>query len=237
VVDGGIASHEAADRSGAADVTAGSDERWSEASGDVEESSRAGVLPPPEEEKLPSSPLSTDELSPGALPLPRWVGVLAASCAILLVPWIVYLAIKLPQQTRAANYDVAWVGFDIAMFLALAGLGICALRRSTYTEVLAAVTGTLLVTDAWFDVITADTRMHRIAAFTSAVLIELPLAALCAWVAQNAERVRRRAYRQLWRLARSEGLLARNGLGPESGQHPSGRYPSGRRPGRRGSAG
>ena len=49
--------------------------------------------------------------------------------------------------------------------------------------------------------------MRRMEAFASALLIELPLAALCAWVAQNAERLRRRAYRQLWRLARVEGLL------------------------------
>jgi hypothetical protein len=176
---------------------------------EVQRSVDAGTLPHPGEARLPSSPLSTDPLSPGALPLPRWVGFVAAACAILLIPWIVYLAIELPEQTRTAHYDVVWVGFDIGMFAALFGLGLCALRRSTYTEVVAAVTGTLLVTDAWFDVVTADDYAHRVEAMASALLIELPLAALCLWVAQNAERLRRRAYRQLWRLARVEGLLDR----------------------------
>ena len=171
------------------------------------ESVRAGELPHPGERKLPGNPLSTDPYTPGALPLPRWVGVLATACAILLLPWIAYLAVELPQQSRSAHYDVVWVGFDIAMFAALVGLGWCAWRRSTYTEMMAAITATMLVTDAWFDVVTANDNMRRMEAFASALLIELPLAALCAWVAQNAERLRRRAYRQLWRLARVDGLL------------------------------
>ena len=162
-----------------------------DAHADVAASVESGTLPPPADARLPSSPLSADPLSPGALPLPRWVGVLAVSCALLLIPWIVYLAFVLPQQSRSAHYDVAWVGFDVAMFGALVSLGVCALRRSTYTEVLAAVTGTLLLTDAWFDVVTADTRWGRMEALASALLIELPLAGLCAWVANNAERMRK----------------------------------------------
>ena len=190
---------------------------------DVDQSSRAGTLPDPGEQKLPGNPLSADPYSPGALPLPRWVGVLAAACAVLMVPWIAYLAVELPEQARSAHYDVVWVGFDTAMFAALAGLGWCAWRRSTYTEVMAAVTATMLVTDAWFDVVTASNNMRRMEAFASALLIELPLAALCAWVAQNAERLRRRAYRQLWRLARVEGLLGPVPAAPPSGDAPSGR--------------
>jgi hypothetical protein len=193
---------------------------------DVHRSARAGVLPHPSEQRLPGNPLSSDSYSPGALPMPRWVGVLAGVCAILLVPWIIYLAVELPEQARSAHYDVVWVGFDMAMFVALAGLGWCAWRRSTYTEVMAAITATLLVTDAWFDVVSADTDMRRMEAFGSALLIELPLAALCAWVAQNAERLRRRAYRQLWRLARVEGLLGE--VKPE--HRPTGEVKPERRP-------
>lgn len=190
---------------------------------DVGQSARAGGLPEPSAQKLPGNPLSGDPYSPGPLPVPRWVGVLAGACAVLMVPWIVYLAFELPKQARSAHYDVVWVGFDIAMFAALTGLGWCAWRRSTYTEVMAAVTATLLVTDAWFDVVTANNDMRRMEAFGSALLIELPLAALCAWVAQNAERLRRRAYRQLWLLARVEGLL---GPVPASGAIPASSIPA-----------
>jgi hypothetical protein len=170
----------------------------------------AGVAPP-NKGQLPSSPLSRDPLSPGALPLPRWFAVLASVCAILLIPWIVYLAIALPAHQRFAHYDVAWVGFDIAMFLALAGLAIAAVKRSTWTEPLATCSATLLVMDAWFDVVTASHRNEVMAALASAFLIELPLAFLCGWVAHNTERLRRRAYRRLFgRLMQAEQAAARD---------------------------
>lgn len=163
-------------------------------------SAPAGAHPPvpADPSRLPGSPLSLDPFTPGALPLPRWFGILVGVSAIGLLPWIVYLAFELPVQSRAAHYDVAWVGFDVAMFAALAVLAVAALKRSTWTEPLAVFTATLLIVDAWFDVVTANNPMRRMEAVTSALLIELPLALVCAWIAHNTERLRRRAYRALW---------------------------------------
>ncbi len=143
------------------------------------------------------------------LPLPHWIAILAAFCAFVLIPWIVYLAIELPEHQRADHYDVAWVGFDIAMFATLAGLAAAAARRSTWTEPLAACAGTLLIVDAWFDVVTAHGRAELRSAITSAVFVELPLAVLCAWIALHAEQLRRRAYRMLWhRLSQADSSTA-----------------------------
>ena len=61
-------------------------------------------------------------------------------------------------------------------------------RRSPFAEVAAAVTGTLLVCDAWFDVLTAHTTSEMVQAVLEALLIELPLAALCFWMATNLAR-------------------------------------------------
>jgi hypothetical protein len=141
------------------------------------------------------------EIVPDQLTPPRWVAPLAAICAIGLVPWIVYLALALPSHARSAHYDIAWVGFDIGMLLALVSLAYCALRRSPLTELAASVTATLLVSDAWFDVVTTSKSDEMVFSILSAVFIELPLAALCVWVAVNAERLRRRAYRRLWQRA------------------------------------
>ena len=152
-----------------------------------------------DESKLPGSPVAADPLTPGSLPVPRWFAALVGVCAVGLLPWIVYLAFALPVQRRSAHYDVAWVGFDVAMFAALASLAVAALRRSTWTEPLATVSATLLVVDAWFDIVTADNDMRRTGAVISALLIELPLATVCAVIANNTERLRRRAYRMLLR--------------------------------------
>jgi len=49
--------------------------------------------------------------------------------------------------------------------------------------VLASIAGTLLVCDAWFDVVTAEPGGELAWALVFALLAELPLAALCFWVA------------------------------------------------------
>ncbi|MGI8760026.1 MAG: hypothetical protein ACR2LF_01705 [Jatrophihabitantaceae bacterium] len=131
------------------------------------------------------------------LPLPRWLGPLAACCVIGLVPWMVYLGFTLPRHSRAAHYDLAWLGFDCGMWLVLAALAWCALQRRPATGPIAAVAATLFVVDAWFDIVTAPTRDRFLAALTLGLLAELPLAVICAWVAVNSERIRARAYRQL----------------------------------------
>jgi hypothetical protein len=131
------------------------------------------------------------------LPLPRWLAPLAASCGLGIIPWIVYLAMTLPDKQRADDYALAWVGFDCAMALVLAGLAYCAIKRKPATELLAAVAATMLVIDAWFDIVTTEPGAQLAEAVLLAVFAELPLAIICTWVAINAERVRARAYRRL----------------------------------------
>jgi hypothetical protein len=155
-------------------------------------------------QELPAgSPLDSVQAALGVvpkqltLPLPRWLGPLAVCCAVGIIPWIVYLALTLPARTRAVDYDIAWVGYDAAMCAVLATLAYCALRRTMATGAIAAVAATMLVIDAWFDIVTTDKRDQLMMAIISAAFVEIPLAIVCAWVAINAERVRARAYRSL----------------------------------------
>jgi hypothetical protein len=55
-------------------------------------------------------------------------------------------------------------------------------------EVTAAITGTLLVCDAWFDVLTARATSDIVQAALEAAFVELPLAVLCFWMATNLAR-------------------------------------------------
>ena len=54
----------------------------------------------------------------------------------------------------STNYDAAWAGFDVLLTLTLASTAYFALRRSRYLATAASATATLLVVDAWFDVLT-----------------------------------------------------------------------------------
>lgn len=132
------------------------------------------------------------------LPLPRWIAALAVGSIVGFLPWIVYLGFSLPDKVRSEHYDIAWLGFDCAMWTMLAALAFCALRRHAATGPVAAMASLMLVIDAWFDVFTSSAG-HG--AMTLAIVLafcgELPLAVLCGWAAVHAERIRTRAYRSL----------------------------------------
>ena len=117
----------------------------------------------------------------------RWVTLLLGLVAIGLVPWTLYLTFSLPSRHVSFHYDLAWVGFDVALACAFAATTLAALRRSHWLVPLAAVTGTMLVCDAWFDIVTSQSGSEMWEAVAEAVLGELPLAALCAFIVYDAE--------------------------------------------------
>jgi hypothetical protein len=138
-------------------------------------------------------PRSADQL-----PLPRWIGPLAIGSIVGFLPWIVYLGFTLPAKVRAEHYDIAWLGFDCAMWTMLAALAFCAIRRHAATGPIAAMASLMLVIDAWFDVFTSSAEHGAMGfAIVLALCGELPLAILCGWAAVHAERIRSRAYRTL----------------------------------------
>lgn len=146
--------------------------------------------------------------------VPRWVAPVFLVLGLITIPWVVYLGLQLPERIESPHYDIAWVGFDIALVLALLRTGWAAWRGKPYVEIPAVVTGVLLVTDAWFDVLTTPGGMALTRSVAEAVLVELPLAVICFWVARHAELVREM---RMARLRRSAGRLSRQAhrpLGP-----------------------
>lgn len=111
----------------------------------------------------------------------RWTGPAFALFSLILLPWTIYLAGSLPARQTSANYDAAWVGFDVLLMLSLASTAYFALRRSRYLATAASAAAALLVVDAWFDVLTTAAG-QRIESIGLAALVELPLAAVCLWL-------------------------------------------------------
>ena len=106
-------------------------------------------------------------------------------CSAALVPWIIFLAFTLPHRYVAGHWTLTWVGFDIALLTGLALTAWFAWRRRQAVVITAFITGTLLTCDAWFDVTTASGRLDAVTAIASALLLELPLAALLFAVASH----------------------------------------------------
>ena len=125
---------------------------------------------------------------PVRISLPRWVTGLLLLTAVLLVPWILYLTFTLPSRHVTFHYDVAWIGFDVGLTASFAATGWAALRGSRWLVPFAAITGTMLCCDAWFDVVTSHAGSELWQAIGQAALEELPLAALCGLIVYDAER-------------------------------------------------
>jgi hypothetical protein len=117
-----------------------------------------------------------------------WVSVLFAAAALILVPWVVFLVHALPSDHRSAHWDVAWGGFDTALALLLVGVAVAAWRRSPWLEGAATAAATLLLVDAWFDILTASSRSELVTAIVEAAVVELPIAVFCLFLARSVER-------------------------------------------------
>jgi hypothetical protein len=105
---------------------------------------------------------------------------------VAMVPWLVYLAAALPAQTVAGHWDTVWVGLDTAEMAGLVATGLLLRAGDPRRALTAAVTATLLATDAWFDCGTAVTALDRAAAYAMAAGAEVPLAVFLAVVAWRA---------------------------------------------------
>ncbi len=108
---------------------------------------------------------------------------------VVLAGWIAVLMLTLPRHYTAGHWRGAWVGFDFALLAAFAATAWASLRERQVLIICLTVTGTLLICDAWFDVIldlgTRDIWMS----VASAVFAELPLAFMMLTAARRLVRM------------------------------------------------
>jgi hypothetical protein len=125
--------------------------------------------------------------SPGRPRIVRWVGIFFIACFIGMIPWTVFLWFTLPVRQISPHYNLAWTGFDVLLAGVLLATGACVIKRSRYLTVTAASASTLLVVDAWFDITTSPVGAELLWAVVMAAVAELPLAAVCGWLAYHTE--------------------------------------------------
>lgn len=114
--------------------------------------------------------------------------LLFGSAAVVLLPWILLRIRALPPEHRATHWNVAWTGLDIALAALLLAVAVAALRRSLWLEGAATAAATLLLTDAWFDILTTSSRGELLEAIVEAALVEVPLAVVCLLLARKEKR-------------------------------------------------
>jgi hypothetical protein len=105
------------------------------------------------------------------------LAVIIVAC-ICLAAWIGLLAATLPRYYRTGDWRGAWVGLDLAELAAFAMTGWALWRRRQILIICLVVLATLLCCDAWFDVVLDVRTSGFLLSLLSAILVELPIAAL-----------------------------------------------------------
>ena len=114
---------------------------------------------------------------------PARVAAFLAIGAVAFVPLIILAALGAPSSHAAHHLGLMWTGLDVFELLGMALTGWCLWRRLPILAVAAALTGTLMLCDAWYDVVTTAGRAEG----TSVALacLEIPLAVLSFAVART----------------------------------------------------
>ncbi len=106
--------------------------------------------------------------------------------AALLFTWILVLGSTTRGQAEVRNWSTVWVGMDVLQVAGLIATGRLLVRRSRLTALAAAAAATLLLLDAWFDVMTAEGGGAWYTALAMAFLVELPASLALTALARSA---------------------------------------------------
>lgn len=104
---------------------------------------------------------------------------------IALAVWTIGLGLTLPRHQEVRQWRLVWVGFDVAELVALTTVAWSAWKRRQLLIPATLISGTLLLCDAWFDVVLSWQTSERWQSLLSAVLVELPLAVGLWWLSRS----------------------------------------------------
>ncbi len=118
--------------------------------------------------------------------IPRWVVAVYTAIAIALIPWTIYMGWTLPTHHLTVNWDVSWTGLDIALIIAFLLTGLAAYTKSLWIVMTSTAVGTLLMVDAWFDLMSEHQSPEFAQSLFTAAALEMPLALISFYIAAHA---------------------------------------------------
>ncbi len=119
------------------------------------------------------------------LALTRWAGVVTVvfvGAAATMIIWTVFLGLSLPPRYSAGHWNLLWTGFDAALVAVFAVSAWAAWFRRQLLASTALIAGTLLLCDAWFDIITSLGHRDQWLTLLTGFGGELPLAIFFFWL-------------------------------------------------------
>src|ERR1700678_659676 len=109
----------------------------------------------------------------------RQVGLLLTmGVCLALAAWIGILAVTLPLTYKIDHWRVVWVGLDAGELVGFAATMWASWKQRQVIILCMVFTGTLLICDAWFDIVLDAGTPNITTSILAAVLAEIPLAFL-----------------------------------------------------------
>ena len=117
------------------------------------------------------------------LSVPSWPASVYIILSVILLPWTIYLGATLPVHHLSTHWDVSWAGLDVGLVVTMLATGTLAYVKSRWIAITSSTVGSLLLVDAWFDVISQRPGLQLHEAIFLAIFIELPLAFMSYYIA------------------------------------------------------
>lgn len=115
--------------------------------------------------------------------LRRTIAWILFGCAVVLVPWTMYLGVSLPVVVAGHHVRDFWVTYDAVLTVGLAATAWLTLHGRRVAAVTAIATAALLVIDACLDISWSHPGWHFTMAVLRAFLVEIPTVALLLFAA------------------------------------------------------
>jgi hypothetical protein len=112
----------------------------------------------------------------------QFVSLFFLVVATALVPWTFFLGFTLPPRYDAGHWRLLWTGFDAALIAVLLLAAWAAWYRRQILAGIAVVAGTLLICDAWFDMVTSFGHRDEWRTMLTGFGGELPLGIFFFWL-------------------------------------------------------
>jgi hypothetical protein len=144
-----------------------------------------------------------------SIQVPLWLGVIYTGLSLILIPWTFHLSLTLPAHHLSSHWDLSWVGLDIGITLLLLLSALLVYLRSDLVIISSTATGSLLLADAWFDIMSAHKGADLRESAAMAVFVELPLAVISYVVAHRIIQANQRLATDL-----AETIAAEQSVGP-----------------------
>jgi hypothetical protein len=113
---------------------------------------------------------------------------LPAVAAVVLAPWTIGIATRLPHSAVARHWNTAWAGLDVAIMVGLTLTSWLGRRRDRRVALAATATATLMCADVWFDLCTSASE-YPFACAVAEAATELMVATTCLAIGLRAPRV------------------------------------------------